>query len=218
MHIIIATNNGGEYLRQCLESLSSCKHKAKVVVVDNGSTCSKTLRVLADTKFDVVKNPTNGYDTGAYMYAMNMYWDKEDELFFFCHDDVIFRQGFYEVFMDRIQNCDVLAFSTFLGCWDSDVQKEICMKIIGAHEFEEKYGIFGPIFLAKKSILRKAKEEGLIWFKPSDKLEQQAMERGWGYIFDKVGAKIDALVKWPGKALNENNHDSVIVHRRQVKQ
>lgn len=226
INIVIATHNGGDHLRACIESLLkiAVDSRIKVHIINNLSTDSYTLWLLKNCPFKVYDNDNAGYDTGAYIYAIDkIFLDGRiagnfPDLILFCHDDVIFKPDFYETMVRKMDTCDVLALTTFKGCWDSDKQKQICMDIVGMKEFEEKIGIFGPIFMTSAVILQKAKDAGLLKFIPKDKLEQQAMERGWGYIFDKVGAKIDALVKWPGEALNENNHDSVIVHRLQVKQ
>jgi len=219
MHIFIATYNGGKFLKDCLESLEKNCKISTVIVINNNSDDEETLQILNETKFKVDTNLKGGYDTGAYLYAIKKYLTN-DTHFLFCHDDVVFKPNFEEFMLRKLQHCDVLALSTFIGKWDSQEQKDICMQIVGMKEFVEKKCIFGPIFFTTNRVIRKLQYKNLLNYRPSNKLGQQAMERGWGYMFDAIEAKIDELVPFPktGEPLNENNHDTVITHRWQRKQ
>ena len=187
--IIIATHNGVSTLTKSgfgvlpilLNSLIGCQRE--VHVIDTGSKCPLTQKYLLflksnqpfDYKLQVHETPNANYDTGAYVYALKHI---KAERYYFIHDslEVLNKEAFNLIDTLLIHN-EVIALRLFTDPCVSPVLQKWFGTNIGT-----KTCIIGPIFFTLRSTIEKIDLDTIPL--PARKLEQMAMERGWGIILD----------------------------------
>jgi hypothetical protein len=193
--IVIATNNGKNYLPNLLNSLEDIDLlNNKILILDTGSTDKEYLSNLK-SKHEIIvdRTPYSGYDTGAYIYAYNNYID---ENYLFLQDSIIIKEK--SLIRDGLSILDnntivpLIIFDPKKNFYDNHVQMEWVNSKIGSHIYE--YGIFGPMFFAKRITLDKIKNINNAI--PYDKNTQQAMERGWSVFFKQNGINIVPLERY----------------------
>lgn len=189
--IVVASYNGKEFLPRFLNSLEDHKKEDfDVLVVDTGTTDIESLNYLESikTKYKVERTPYKGYDTGAYIYAIKGHLYDE---YIFLHDSLeVLSDNFINEF--RGHQKDVCYYSNFCLGYDNEEQR-LHLVNVGIFNGETTHGCFGPIFYAKRNVL----EDILKTFDvdkiiPTNKIQQQGMERGWPMMFDKVTNSIAA--------------------------
>jgi glycosyltransferase involved in cell wall biosynthesis len=121
--IVIATNNGMEFLPRLLSSIEkygSGEHK--ICVVDTGSDDEKFLEYLKTLPEDyiVTQTPYKGYETGAYIHAYKNY---VSDGYIFLHDSMeVLRADWIDMFTQK--DCDVCYYSHFNMAYDSQEQAQ----------------------------------------------------------------------------------------------
>ena len=188
--IVISTNNGSKFLPNLLKSIDVYgAHGHEICIVDTGSTDAEFISYLNSLdrgKYQVTKTPYVGYDTGAYVWAYKNYVSDE---YIFMHDSMeIISDTWVAAF--RYDKCDVCYYAGFPMAFDEDAQKQRLIDI-GIYNEKAPYGVFGPIFYAKRRILDAMDVKfDLRKVVPSNKLDQMGMERGWSMMAESVGARI----------------------------
>lgn len=192
--IVIATNNGKQYLQNLLNSLEEVELlNNKILILDTGSTDKEYLNNLK-SKHQIILDTTPycGYDTGAYIYAYNNY---VDDSYLFLQDSIIIKDKM--LIKDGMSNLNeytiipLIVFNPMNNFYDNYEQMEWVQNKIGHHNY--RIGIFGPMFFAKRKSLDKIKN--LNNFIPHNKNIQQAMERGWSVLFEQNNLNIIPLEK-----------------------
>jgi glycosyltransferase involved in cell wall biosynthesis len=184
--IVIATNNGNEYLPKLLTSIElHGTENHKICIVDTGSTDEAFLIYLNNldsAKYIITHTPYKGYDTGAYIHAYRNFIDDE---YIFMHDSIeILTNDWISCFKQN--DPDVCYYSAFDICYDNDEQLNHLMDI-GIHNPDTVKGVFGPIFYIKTHILDLISQTyNLSDILPKNKMEQMGMERGWAMMIDSV--------------------------------
>jgi hypothetical protein len=194
--IIIATNNGKRNLIELLENLNELDLSCKVCIIDTGSTDQESLDFLNELddvnnynfEIEIYQTPYKGYDTGAYIYAIN---NIESDRYYFIQDSLrIKSKDFFNLIDDKLKPGVVVPLITFSSnLYDYQEQIEFCIKNFGSFEFEK--GIFGPIFSILSEDVQKIDKKYLVY--PTNKSLQMGMERGWAVIFGKYNFEIDPL-------------------------
>ncbi len=195
--IVIATNNGKQFLENLLKDIESCKFSDKISIIDTQSTDAESIEYLNElinnkNKFNlnitIYKTPYRGFDTGAYIYAIN---NINSEYYIFLQDSIRIKNNmFFQEIYNRLKPNTVIPLITFEGNrWDTDEQKNFAIKYFNTIEFDK--GIFGPIFAARNEDLQKI-DKSLLFY-PTNKQQQQAMERIWCIIFNKYNFIISPL-------------------------
>ena len=194
--IVIATNNGKQNLIELLSNLNTIDFNCSVSVIDTGSTDRESidflefLKVNSNYKFKIEVHQTSykGYDTGAYIYAIN---NIESDRYYFIQDSIIIKSiNFFELVDDKLQPGVVVPLITFgANLYDYQEQIDFCMFHFGECKFQK--GTFGPMFSILKEDVNKIDKKYLVY--PTNKSLQMGMERGWSVIFEKYNFDIDPL-------------------------
>lgn len=194
--IIIATNNGKHYLLDLLSDLERFEVKYEISVIDTQSSDQESLNFLEELKnnnpynlkINVYQTPYRGFDTGAYIYAINNF---NSDVFYFMQDSMrIKTSNYFEAINNTLNEGNVASLLSFApGFWDNQEQKDFCDRCFESTDYDS--GIFGPIFSVRREHIEKIDKKYLIY--PSNKLEQMAMERGWSILFKKYGIPIKSI-------------------------
>jgi glycosyltransferase involved in cell wall biosynthesis len=200
--IVIATNNGMEFLPRLLDSIKEHGwYGQDVCVVDTGSTDVEFLKYL--NQLDDIDNRlypfslyvervSSGYDTGAYKRAYEYNRSVED-LFIFLQDSVeIKSSNWFPAIMNKLQEGDVCAWLTFGDWYDNQEQVDFVQKYFNEYRYEK--GVFAPMFAIRTRDMDKVYEKtGIKDVQVYNKWTQQAMERGWAVAFEQAGLKLVSL-------------------------
>lgn len=194
--IIIATNNGKRNLSELLENLREFGLGRSVCIIDTGSTDQDSIDFLNELsevndynfEIEIHQTPYKGYDTGAYIYAIN---NIKSERYYFFQDSLrIKTKDFFNLIDSKLKPGKVVPLITFgENLYDYPEQIEFCIKNFGSHEFEK--GIFGPMFSILSEDAQKIDKKFLVY--PTNKSLQMGMERGWAVIFGKYNFEVDSL-------------------------
>jgi hypothetical protein len=194
--IIIATNNGKRNLSELLENLKEIDFSCGVCIIDTGSTDQESIDFLNEldgvNKYDfeiqIYQTPYKGYDTGAYIYAIN---NIEADRYYFIQDSLRIKSNdFFNLIDNKLKPGKVVPLITFgENLYDYPEQIEFCINHFGSTDF--KKGIFGPMFSILLEDVQKIDKKYLVY--PTNKSLQMGMERGWAVIFGKYDFEIDSL-------------------------
>jgi len=192
--IVIATNNGTNFLPNLLSDLEKFNITEEVSIIDTQSSDSEFMDYLDNLKsfnkfklnINVYQTPYKGFDTGAYIYAIQ---NLKSDRFIFLQDSIRIKNvGFFNLIEEKLKTSNVVTILTFEGgWWDNQTQKNFSLKHFGTTIFDK--GIFGPMFSI--SYTDSQKLNNLIY--PTDKEQQKAMERCWSIIFKEQNFTVDCL-------------------------
>ncbi len=191
--IAIATNNGHRFLPELIHSLETHGTDGHdVLIVDTGSSDPDATAYL-DTlksysgpfKLTVTQTPYKGYDTGAYLWAFRNF---PSDTYIFLQDSVLIKQsGWVKDFESRLTyGVGAAPWLTFPVQWDNEEQIQYVTEKFQSTDLAP-FGVFGPIFATTHAALSDLEEQGLLNVVPTNKHQQQAMERGWAFAFIKGG-------------------------------
>lgn len=196
--IVVATHNGQQFIDNHLQSWNEYgTHGHSVAVVATGASSPEYtdyLRRLASEKWGfrlfICSTPYAGYDTGAYIWAYKHFHQEEE--FLFCHDSMVVKKSrvmwdFQNMALDNKAGCvPWLVFR--LNSYESEEQWNLVQQIVPNPSIHPSpgFGIFGPIFYTTRTSLR-ALPPATFQQYPTNKNQQEAMERGWSAIFDRSG-------------------------------
>ena len=190
--IVIATNNGINFLKESLDSLLKININIPISIIDTGSNDLTSFDFLSEIKdkykplkIGIYKTPYMGYDTGAYIYAIN---NIKSDKYYFIHDSLIIRD------LDFFKKIDIILSDGVVACllgfgknlYDNKEQIDFCIENIKSIDYD--IGIFGPIFAIMRSDVDKIIDS--LNFHPISKIQQMGMERGWSIIFKKYNIKV----------------------------
>lgn len=195
--IVIATNNGKSNLQELLNSLEKIQIDYNIAIIDTQSTNLESIEFINkldsenpyNLNIKVFRTPHKGYDTGAYIYAIN---NIDSKYFYFLQDSMQIKSiDFFNETNKRLNNNNsVVPLLTFpSNFFDNEEERQFCINNFGT--LESKAGIFGPMFAISKENINLIDKKYLVY--PSNKTEQMAMERGWGIIFNKYVISIIPL-------------------------
>jgi hypothetical protein len=193
--IVIATNNGAHHIIELLENFKSVDLPSDVSIVDtqsNDSSFDNIKEFVRNNQYpftvSVHQTPYRGFDTGAYIYALN---NIKASRFYFMQDSVRIKdRNFFKNIDSKLSPGKVVPLVTFgANAYDNQEQIEFCIKHFESSNFEK--GIFGPIFSILNEDAQKIDKRFLVW--PTSKILQMGMERGWAVLFNKYGLSIDPL-------------------------
>ena len=210
MAIIVATHNGWDYIERHLASWQQYGTDGhRVVVMETGASSVEYLDYLNNLKerrwgfsLSIRMTPCVGYDTGAYLWAYNT-MPEEDE-FLFCHDSMKVKRpgvmGDFRRINEEIGGGCVPWLVFRQNGYQNQDQVDFVSKYLPTTDLPG-FGIFGPIFYTARKPMSKVLSfvGGAI---PSNKNEQEAMERGWAIAF--------AMEKVPVKALDGDFHGPMV--------
>jgi hypothetical protein len=195
--IVIATNNGHVFLEKLLNDFINHFKDKKICLLDTGSDNIETLfflnriknkEIFSELHLEVIKTPYNGYDSGAYIFAMK---NIESDKYYFLHDSIsIKNKDFFNDIDKKLEENTVVGFIHFKSnLFDNQEQIDFCINNLGVSDFD--LGIFGPMFAINKNDVSKILDN--LNFYPTNKNEQMAMERGWSALFKSKNIKLEFL-------------------------
>lgn len=180
VRVVVATNNGIEFLPKCIESLGEC------LVVDTGSTDKESLeyvRSLPDY------GETTGYSHGAFMWAFK---NRPAKHYLFLQDSMVAKdKDFLRYFQELMPEKGAVAWALFNWVYDGNEQREWVESQYGTSI--PPHGIFGPIFFTSHRTLNSIRNKGLIPKTPTNKEEAQGSERAWAFAFHNAGLPIESV-------------------------
>ena len=193
--IVIATNNGKNYILNILSDLERIGIKEEISIIDTQSSDNSFLfikEIIDEKKFNLnislYQTPYKGFDTGAYIYAINNFIT---DRFYFLQDSIrIKNKNFFLEIDKKIKTGTVIPIITFQENFYANHQQiNFCINNFETSNY--KKGIFGPMFSILYDDVKKIDKKLLVY--PYDKNTQMAMERGWSIIFDKYNFNIEPL-------------------------
>lgn len=194
--IVIATNNGKNYLSELLSDFQRIGISDEISIIDTQSTDIESLQFLEslrdkndfDLNIKVYQTPYRGFDTGAYIYAIkNLKSDK----FYFMQDSIRVKSiEYFNEINKRLKVGTIVPLITFgPHLYDENEQINFCYENFDSIEYDK--GIFGPIFAITYEDSQKIDKKYLVY--PTNKMLQMGMERGWSILFKKYGFEIEPI-------------------------
>jgi hypothetical protein len=194
--IVIATNNGKPYLLELLSDFQRIGVSDEISIIDTQSTDIESLEFLESLKIkndfglkiNVYQTPYRGFDTGAYIYAIN---NLKSDKFYFMQDSIKIKSiEYFNEINKRLKVGTVVPLITFgPHLYDENEQIIFCYENFDSIEYDK--GIFGPIFAITNEDVRKIDKKYLVY--PTNKMLQMGMERGWSVLFKKYGFEIEPI-------------------------
>ena len=184
--IVIATNNGFDYLEKCLKSCKNYTVNIPVLVVDTGSSnefkeLGKSLALKYGAQW--TESEPGGYDYGAYIHA---YKNFEADWYWFQHDSVCFKNySSIKLIEKQIRDGKACAWTSFVyyTCPYDNEEQANWVKSITDNTYYD-FGCFGPNFGISRNHLNTIDSIfNLSNIKVDTKIKQQAMERCWPIMF-----------------------------------
>jgi len=194
--IVIATNNGNQFLGPLIKNLNDINCKLPIAVIDTNSTDPSFVDFVHQLPQNNPKlnlktytTPGKNYDTGAYVYAIQ---NLQAERYYFLHDSITIKTPIIFEEIDKKLIPGVVVALTIFGrdFYDNEEQRQFCRDNWGTTQFNP--GIFGPMFSILRTDLEKAWLD-LPKILPTNKNEQKAMERGWSVFCTKNNLKVISL-------------------------
>lgn len=187
--IVIATNNGWDYIDECVRRcIEFTNRRWKICVVDTASSDLKYreyVRSLChDRVINFLQSETPCWDFGAYMQAYRAYADEKEFLF---HHDSVYAKS-YELIdeLERmLKEVEVVPWMFFRralggpGGWDDELQHNWLIEKFGTAEYQLAF--YGPNFAIRRSALDKL-ATALSNISVDCKSKQTGMERGWAIL------------------------------------
>jgi hypothetical protein len=189
--VVIATHNGSLVLKNLLQDIKSFNiSNDEVCVVDNKSTDNSYIEYLNELKkegYKILFNPSASYQPGAYKLAVETF--KSDVWYFFM-DSIRIKQNIFETIEPKLTDTNAYTLLTF--DWPDHVFQNVIYEFLYKYYQTVTYktGIVGNIFFAKDKVIQKVIKD---WGMPDNKLENTAMEIGFGLAFDKNNIEIIGL-------------------------
>lgn len=212
--IVIPTFNGVNELRNSVESVldNSKDHDIKVVVVDNGSYDLMTKKTLREVKqYDnvlVITNNMSGYTYGAMKQA---YSKILCDRYLLIHDSVVIKdENYIDIFEDKIQDADAVAWLTFPMNFDSSEQEQWVRSHFPLPDgsLTPDEGVFGSIIYTKQKTLEKFDKAGYFRFDTDVKWKDCGMERGWSFGLKSLDLKLVSIHKheWSNSRIDQDGY------------
>ena len=181
--IIIATNNGKEYLEKLLPTISY-----DYAVIDTGSTEYDSIQYFNSLNCKKAQI-SGGYCVGAYQHGYKMFPDNE---YFFMHDSMIVKK---KNFLEDFSIGEVVAWIGFK--MDYLNHDEYLTKLYNDLSDMPEYAIFGPIFYATSWAMSQINPPI-----PDNRKDAIAMERGYAFAFHRAGIKIKYLEEYNNERID----------------
>jgi glycosyltransferase involved in cell wall biosynthesis len=181
--IVIATNNGINYLPKLLISLEATNSRnIPICIVDTGSTNEEFISYLKNleetNKYTILWN-SGGYDTGAWIYT---YENIKADFYIFLQDSTEVLDGiFFESILNELKDDTMFGFFTFLNGEGGSFEEELSPYFDKKDIQNYPMGIFGPMFACNYQTMKKLYDSKL-YIIPKNKMDAMTMERGWGVI------------------------------------
>ena len=218
--IVIATNNVSEFLPNLLSDLEKFNITEEISIIDTQSNDLEFINYLFNLKLkyqlniNVYQTPYRGFDTGAYVYAIN---NLKSDRFIFLQDSIkIKTKEFFDVIDEKLKLTNIVCVMSFIGNYwgnypDSEILKQYCEENFGSIEYD--VGIYGPMFSISYSDSQLFNKNELIY--PINKLQQMAMERCWPILFKKHNLSISAVedCQADDELLNTNGYKYIEKYR-----
>ena len=193
--IVIATNNGKNYLPKLLNSLNELEYSIDVTIIDTQSNDTESIEFINNIdkdsyKFNIsfLQTPYRGFDTGAYIYAIRNI--KNVDRFYFLQDSIVIKDiKLFDEINKRLCKGKVVPLVGFRTLYDNQEQIDFCNDNFGSSYY--KCGIFGPMFSILKEDIELIDDNLLVY--PNNKNIQMAMERGWSVIFNKYDLNVEPI-------------------------
>lgn len=188
--IVIATNNGFDYLERCLKSIRMHTKNARILVVDTGSAeeFEKLGQSIAnDYGAEWTQTENKHYDFGAYIHVYKNY---PSEWYWFQHDSVCLKSyTALDLIKKQVLDGKACAWTSFVyyTCpYDNEEQMQWVHQLTGETDYD--FGCFGPNFAISRNHLDTLDSiYNLSSIQVDTKVKQQAMERAWPIMFKKAG-------------------------------
>jgi len=197
--IVVATNNGMDYIEKCISKYMQFKNNEDILIVDTGSSdidyinYTKELCSRYKIQWDQTKEPR--YDYGAYIHAFENY---KYNYYIFHHDSIMVKRDDTILNLKNIlynENYDCVSFLSFhntVCMFGTLAEKEFCQNNFNSSFYE--YGIYGPNFIIKydslKLLYEKYKLNSVV---VDNKSKQMAMERGWAIMLTNEKLKYKSI-------------------------
>lgn len=189
--IVIATNNGMDYLPKLLESMPL---NYNWIVVDTGSTDRKFKEYLK-TLGGQVYYTDGGWCIGAYLWAIE---NKPAQSYFFMHDSMVIKD---QKFLDKFKQYDFCGWLNFHMSFDGPEQESYIKHLYGENVPDN--GVFGPIFYATSQALSRV-EIPL----PATADQAHGMERGIACAFVNAGLNLAFIEKYDTDKMDKDEYDT----------
>jgi len=198
--IVIATNNGWDYLEDCLKSIDKI-HEA-VVVVDTGSSDEKfkehaeQLCKHHKAKFLQCEPGECGYELGALKKAYAKFPGADN--YVIIQDSLSMKANVIEAYNEALEFFDIVGWHFFSESgtgWDGEEQKKWLIENFGTEHYD--VGIYGSVLAMKRETLEKIYPD-IKDVMVDSKMKEMGMERAWSTIAKKNGISVGILESYKG--------------------
>lgn len=211
--IVIATNNGQQYIDRCLDNIFNQSISTPITIIDTNSSDLKykqyTKELAQKYNINYHEMMYSGYDLGAYKLAMDLY--PNEPYYWFQHDSILMKNPNTLVYIEELlSKNDIVGLISFQkNMYETDYQRNNVRDWFGRIEFEK--GLYGPNFGFKNNILNIIKEK-VKGIEIKNKEDLKSMERGWAVLFEILNFNVAYIETKPFNFFRfyENDYDYFI--------
>lgn len=204
---------------EAVERVQSFMPHAKIVVHDSNSEDQSYLDDARLRDAEIILNNV-GYETSAIWNTYKTFPD--EDYYFFLHDSFLIKQDL-SCFADKLLASSAWFPGDFWFEADQQIwcQNQLTINSPFNYNFHLNFlGIFGSIFGCSPDLLKNLKSKNIDHILPKNKMESQAMERLWGFLFCSEGyTKLIFENSIYGEVINiqllNNEYFEKIIMRRQ---
>jgi hypothetical protein len=115
-------------LRDALGSLRRTSFRGPVIIVDDGSSCTRHLQFLdrleRSGNYEIIRRPVNGGISRAKNTCLRELAERDVEIGFLAEDDILFREGWDEAYIGAMRKSKIHHFSWYVQ--NSDDPRIVC--------------------------------------------------------------------------------------------
>lgn len=200
--IVIVTHNGEKHLKNLLNDIKRFNiSNNEVCIVDNTSSDSIHLEYLKELKSDeynILYNPDDSYEVGAYKHAINQL---NADFWFFIQDSIRIKTNIFDLVKSKLTDKNIYALLTFPS-YKHDWEYDSIFLQNNYQTTSYSCGIFGCNFFSNNKVIQMVKDD---WVIPKCKNDSMAMERGLSVVFDKYNIEINGLDTYTPSRVSDVN-------------
>jgi len=180
-------------IKECVDSILEFHPDEKIVIVDSQSEDKSYYDIFSNySEVDILDNVNNYRIPGALHQTYKKY--PNESHYVLIQDSIIFKKSIDSYLTSSDQFVSFMYFPEDVQRDENCEEYQYYKKIFSQTDYEipslgqKIYASFGPLFIAKKEIMKKFYDKGLLEnFKSSSKLECQCAERIYGICAEQEG-------------------------------
>lgn len=198
---------------ECIDSIKRHHPGVAICVVDSGSDDKSYFNDLDESIIILDKNNMN-YCLEGYRIAFEEFPDVE--YFYFIHDSLIIEQNISFVEKEDLRTIRWWSYPPVEMGWDhdgnriSDWANAQMLEHLGYGVPPLYRGIFGPMFMCKRSVMQQLVDTGMFNILPKTKNQSCATERICGIVLENLGYDVSNSFQGYGGEIYDKYDESYV--------